>query len=449
MLEMMHPVDVMNRIESSGRLHGRSAIPFLLLGVFALAMFSMALLASGKGLRNLDVTCNYRLLDSVSSWLDHGFWQLGGLLSFRDDRTAAAGLPESLYKSQSSLYVIPHYIATAIWGEEGFWAMVRTTTVVFAGVMATCCVTLTSLFVEEHQPAGGSRWLLPLSAFTAFAAALPQEGIWGSLWNYDDRALATVLLTMAATSWGLGIRSERRWPQQLGSVLLITAALACPRMGAMLVLVAAVAAWLDPKQGLFDRRLAMACGLATVAHYLRVLLVDSWGIFNLKGTGPLVRFGFTHEVLERGQSSLPYDHILQAFTFAWRQSQWSIDELSLSTNLQHLAVYLLAGLGLILLLLDSEAIRSRYRSVLVLMIAPALLWTVLIHQSVAEHPDVHAIMWAAPFALGWAWLVLCICRWLSKRLGDVWTVFAGCWIAYWLFLWQVQYLLRAYPNLRW
>lgn len=77
------------------------------------------------------------------------------------------------------------------------------------------------------------------------------------------------------------------------------------------------------------------------------------------------------------------------------------------------------------------------------MIAPALLWTVLIHQSVAEHPDVQAIIWAAPFALGWAWLVLCVCRWLSKRLGDVWTVFAGCWMAYWLFLWQVQYLLGA------
>ncbi|MDA0258628.1 MAG: hypothetical protein O2972_08080, partial [Cyanobacteria bacterium] len=306
---------------------------------------------------------------------------------------------------------------------------------VFAGVTSLCCVALTVLFIEEHQPTGGSRLLLPLSAFAAFCAALPQEGIWGSLWNYDDRALATVLLTLAATSWGLSIRSGRRWLQYFGSVLLITAALTCPRMGAMLALTAAMAAWLDPGQCFFDRRLALASGLATAAHYLRVLVVDSWGIFVLKGTGPLVRFGFTHEVLERGQPSLPYDHILQAFTFAWRQSQWSIDALSLSTNLQHLAVYLLAGLGLILLLNHSQAIRSRYRPVLVLMIAPALLWTVLMHQSVAEHPDVHAIVWSAPFALGWPWLVWCICRWLSKRLGDGWTVFAGCWMAYWLFLW--------------
>ena len=93
MLEM-HSVDVINQTESSGQLHGRSVIPFLLLGGFALAMFAMWLLASGKGQRNLDVTCNYRLLDLVRSWLDHGFWQLGGLLSFRDARTAAAGLPE-------------------------------------------------------------------------------------------------------------------------------------------------------------------------------------------------------------------------------------------------------------------------------------------------------------------------------------------------------------------
>ena len=141
--------------------------------------------------------------------------------------------------------------------------------------------------------------------------------------------------------------------------------------------------------------------------------------------------------------------MLQAFGFAWRQSQWAIDRLSLATNLQHLAVYVLAAVGLVLLLRESTRHGSRYQPVLVLLVAPALIWTVLIHQSDSEHPDIHAITWSAGFALGWAWLVFVICCWLSTRLGNLWTLFTGSWIGYWRFLWQVQYLLRAYPNLRW
>ena len=64
----------------------------LVLGIlFCTAMFAMALLTSGKGLRQLSVTCNWRLLDSVQSWIQHGFWELGGLLSFRDTREVLTG----------------------------------------------------------------------------------------------------------------------------------------------------------------------------------------------------------------------------------------------------------------------------------------------------------------------------------------------------------------------
>ena len=427
----------------------RRAAPFLLLLVFATAMFAMALMTSGKGLRSLDVTCNFRLLDSVRSWLDHGFWELGGLLSFRDAREVLPGLPDSLYKSQGSLYVIPHALAHAVWGESGFWMTVRVSTIAYAALTSLGVSCIAGLLVEERQVIGASRRLVPLVMLVAALAAIPQEGIWGALWNVDDRALSAVLVTVAATAAGLAIRLERRWFNHLAAGLLVLASLGCPRMGVMLAITIGAFSALGPPSALLRLRLAALCFAASVLHYLRVLLVDSWGLFNLKGTGPLLRFGFTHEVAERGQSQLPYDHLLQAFGFAWRQSQWAIDRLSVSTNLQHLAIYGLAATGLLLLLGESTRHRSRYQSVLVLLVAPALTWTVLIHQSVSEHPDIHAITWSAAFALGWAWLVFVICRWLTPRFGNLWTLFTGSWIGYWLFLWQVQYLLRAYPNLRW
>ena len=428
----------------------RRAAPFVVLLVFATVMFAMALMTSGKGLRSLDVTCNFRLLDSVQSWRDHGFWELGGLLSFRDAREVLPGLPESLYKSQGSLYLIPHAIAHRLWGEAGFWTMVRFSTIAYAALTSLGVSCIAGLLVEERQVViGQSRRLLPLVMLVAALAAIPQEGIWGSLWNVDDRALSSVLITVAATAAGLAIRLDRRWLEQLAAALLLLSSLGCPRMGVMLAITIGAFSVLGPPSTLLRLRLATLCVCASALHYLRVLVVDSWGLFNLKGSGPLLRFGFTHEVAERGQSKLDYDHLFQAFGFAWRQSQWAIDRLSLATNLQHLAVYGLAAVGLVLLLRESTRHGSRYQPVLVLLVAPALIWTVLIHQSVSEHPDIHAITWSAGFALGWAWLVFVICRWLGPRLGNLWTLFTGSWIGYWLFLWQVQYLLRAYPNLRW
>lgn len=81
----------------------------LIAGVlFCSAMFGMALLSSGEGLRQLSVTCNWRLLDSVQAWNLHGFWERGGLLTFRNTRELVAEFPKYLYKSQSFIYILPH-----------------------------------------------------------------------------------------------------------------------------------------------------------------------------------------------------------------------------------------------------------------------------------------------------------------------------------------------------
>lgn len=269
----------------------RRAAPFLLLLVFATAMFAMALMISGKGLRSLDVTCNFRLLDSVRSWLDHGFWELGGLLSFRDAREALPGLPDSLYKSQGTLYMIPHALAHAVWGESGFWTMVRVSTIAYAALTSLGVSCIAGLLVEERQVVGASRRLVPLVMLVAALAAIPQKGIWGALWNVDDRALSAALVTAAATAAGLAIRLDRRWFNHVAAGLLVLASLGCPRMGVMLAITIGAFSALGPPSTLLRLRLAVLCFSASVLHYLRVLVVDSWGLFHLKGSGPLLRFG--------------------------------------------------------------------------------------------------------------------------------------------------------------
>lgn len=423
----------------------------LIAGVlFCSAMFGMALLSSGEGLRQLSVTCNWRLLDSVQAWNLHGFWELGGLLTFRNTRELITEFPTYLYKSQSFIYMLPHYFATSVWGEQAFWVVVRITTVAFAVLTSVSSMVIAGLVVEERvRPPGVASWLVPAAMFSAFAAAAPQEGVWASLWNYDDRALSSVLLSCAAAILASGIRFRRHWMSRIGSILVVASALACPRMGVMVAVVLLIGAKIGMGSGLMSWRLAAATFIASFSHYIRVLIVDSWGIFVLKGSGPLVRFGYTHEVENLGQSSLPYEGPLDAFTFMWRQSQWLIDKsLPMRANVEHFLVYLLAFLGLIILILGCKKIRSAYGDVLFLLIAPGMLWTLLINQSVAEHPDIHAIILSCSFALGWAMLLHRISIILIKCFGQSWSYFLSVLIPYTLFLWQVQYFLRAYPVLR-
>ena len=108
----------------------------------------------------------------------------------------------------------------------------------------------------------------------------------------------------------------------------------------------------------------------------------------------------------------------------------------------------MAALGLIGLFFQLCRIQSRYLGALVLTTAPPLIWGVLINQSVAEHPDIHAIAWAVPFALGLVMVVVRSVEVVRVRFGLFWSITIGAWASYWLFLWQVQYFLRAYPALR-
>ena len=99
-------------------------VPWVLGILVCLLLFNGALNNAGNSLNHLASTCNLRLLDSVRTWTELGFWQLGGLMSFRDS-LAPLPPPNDLYSSQSTLYIIPHFVAYQLGGIPAFWQMIR------------------------------------------------------------------------------------------------------------------------------------------------------------------------------------------------------------------------------------------------------------------------------------------------------------------------------------
>lgn len=428
-------------------------VPWVL-GIFVcFALFNAALNNAGNSLDHLASTCNVRLLDSVRTWTELGFWQLGGLMSFRDSLTALPP-PNDLYSSQSTLYVIPHFIAYQVGGVPAFWQVIRASGYVAAVGMFVGVAVLAWLIVEERlEKVRAPKFLLGFVLFASFAATFPNEGIWGGLWNSDDRALSAVLAGLASASLALAIRLRRQAFEWLSAILLVIAAIGSPRMGFMCLLTVLVGRYClsrkeSANRSIFSWPMAISLMGATALHYVRVALVDLTGRYVLSGSSMLNRFGLSHKIKGKGQSDLDYDSIGQAFGFAWRQSELAIKQLPLSMHLEHLVLYLLAAVGLLWLLWQLCRYQSSYMGAVVLVTAPPLIWGVLINQSVAEHPDIHSIVWAIPFSLGLVMLVVRSVEIVCLRFDLFWSFTIATWASYWLFLWQVQYFLRAYPALR-
>lgn len=418
-----------------------------------LGLFNGALNHGGNTLDGLLSTCNLRLLDSVRSWSELGFWQLGGLMSFRSSLLPLSP-PTQLYSSQSTLYVVPHLYAYQLGGVAGFFQMVRASVFCTAGAMAAVVGILSWLLTEErlHQ-VRAPRFLLGFILFAAFAVTFPSEGVWGGLWNSDDRALSSVLLALASATLALGLRSQRAFWHWLSAVLLVSGAIGCPRMGVISALTVLIGRYGLPRRdaavrAIFSWPMTLALLGFSALHYVRVGLVDLTGRYVLDGSSILNRFGFSHEMRGKGQSDLNYESIVQAFGFVWRQSELMIGKLPWHMQLEHLLLYLLAAGGLFILFRHLYLLQSPYLAPVTLVTAPPLIWGVLINQSVAEHPDVHAITWVVPISLGLVIVLEKLMEALFQRFGVFWSVVIGTWFTYWCFLWQVQYFLRAYPGLR-
>ncbi|HJN34728.1 MAG TPA: hypothetical protein QF700_11505 [Prochlorococcus sp.] len=430
-------------------------IPWLLGVTICLLLFNAALGNAGNSLNHLASTCNVRLLDSVRSWHEFGFWELGGLMTFRKLLvTLPSSIPKDLYSSQSTLYIVPHYFAYQLAGVVGFWQVIRASAYASAVLISLSVATLSWLIIEERSRSISTpRYIFGLVLFAAFAVVFPSEGIWGALWNSDDRALSAVLVAVSASGLALAIRLRSAWLHQLSAVLLVIAAIGCPRMGVMCAITVLIGRYaLELKdsfvRAIYSWSMALALFASSAMHYIRLAVVDLTGRFILGGSSMLDRFGFIHKIKGKAQSDLDYESIAQSFGFAWRQSELMIDKISKVASFEHLLLYLLAGTGLIALITYCNHVNSLYSGSLAIITAPPLLWCVLINQSVAEHPDIHAITWTAALGLGLVYLVACLAIALRNRLGLFCSVIGGSWIAYWLFLWQVQYFLRAYPALR-
>ncbi|MDB4590042.1 hypothetical protein OAE28_00655 [bacterium] len=106
-------------------------LPWVIGVVICFALFNGALNHRGNSLDELFSKCNLRLLDSVRSWSDVGFWNLGGLMSFRGSLTPLPP-PTRLYSSQSTLYIVPHFIAYLWGGTTAYWSIVRSSAYVSA-----------------------------------------------------------------------------------------------------------------------------------------------------------------------------------------------------------------------------------------------------------------------------------------------------------------------------
>ena len=428
-------------------------VPWAIGVVICLALFNGALNYKDNSLDELLSKCNLRLLDSVRSWSEVGFWNLGGLMSFRSSLTPLPA-PTHLYSSQSTLYIVPHFIAYLWGGTAAFWPIVRSSAYVSAAVMSLSVAIFAWLLSEEWiKTVRSPRFLLGLALFASFAITFPNEGIWGGLWNSDDRGLSSALLALASAFLALSVRLNQVYWHRFSAVLLISAAIGCPRMGVMLAITVLIGRYgLDRKclsvAAVFSWPMALALFGSSALHYIRVGLVDLTGKYILGGSSLLDRFGFIHKMRTNGQSDLDYESITQAFGFAWRQSELMIGSIPLISSVEHLLVYVFSAGGLILLFKRMYHSQSRYLAPLSLVTAPPLLWGILINQSVSEHPDIHAITWVLPFVLGLFYLLEWLVSFVSKQFGVFWSIMAGSWMAYWLFLWQVQYFLRFYPALR-
>lgn len=429
-----------------------------------LVLAAVALLSAGLTLATivqryalftrLESLHNSRLLDSAQAWIDHGFWRLGGFLLFQRDYSGQ--MPTELYKSHVPFYVLPHYWALRWGGESGFWSVVGWIPILTAVVVATCLALIAWRASLDWFAAGrpdpvarGLSWVAGTSAFTV---AFASEPVWSLTWNSFDGSLAMVLLLVA-----MALTVSRRGSSRGGWLplaVLVLSALSCSRFGVFLGLALLAVRWLSSSgeggvpvgvNGVWFRWPTIALVLAAGSvHQLWIQLAPRLFDFRLWGTAMLYRMGLTHWYKDEGQGTLPYQTPLSGFTFLWRQSENAIGELPTWMNSYHLLIW-----GLALVVFAVVVARRRVfaeRPLLEILLVLPLLWTLLLNQSAAEHPDLVCILWLPAYVLGWAFAFAWLYRWLARRLRRVAALWLVGGLLFMHFLWQIQYFLRAYPR---
>lgn len=440
----------------------------MLLVSLSTAIFALVtLLGEYSFFQRLDVKHNQRLLNSARAWIDHGFWNLGGFLHFQSSYEGQQREGLFLYKSHVSIYVLPHYFGLSLAGEEGFWAVVGwiplvSSLLISLSLMVIAHRTTASLVgsSDRKRALGGIPWV---AGAAAFAIAFSSEPIWSMAWNTFDGTLSMVFLLNAAAISLIG-NGERRW-DWLSTLFLLVSALVCARFGILLAIAMAMVKFLADKEArdgagggdlagdgiaLINRPpfrwvVIMGAFLLGASHYLRVFIYQEFLGFTLGGQSALYRFGFTHLFKQEGQDYIDYHTPLSTFTFLWRQSEAAIDGLPSWMNSYHFIVWTFAVLCFAFLVARKRSYPQKPFWELLLLLP--LIWSVLLNQSTGEHPDLIAIFWLPAYVLGLSSAL----TWLYQKLSITFRRSAALWftgtLLYLLTLWQIQYFLRAYPQL--
>lgn len=399
----------------------------------------------------LETAHNQRLLNSAQAWLDHGFWRLGGFLLFQE--TYDRSLPEVLYQSHAPWYVLPHYWAMALLGERGFWLVTGLLPILVALCLSVVIAALAYRVIDEARVS--FRWARRpeapfVAAATAFSVCIAAEPIWSLAWNSYDGSYGIVWLTVAMTlaAWA----DKRRSLVLLAMLSLWLSALVCARLGLALALVLILVRQFGLKHhkpsgvqsalAVFSWPAIGGVIAAALSHFLRIAWAEKVMGLQFRGSALLGRIGLSDRWQAAGQGPLDYTNPLDAFTFMWRQSEIVIGKLPVWISGHHLLIWSFALIGCIVLAGARRWFPAR-PFIEVLLLVP-LLMTVVLNQSSAEHPDLVSMLWLPAYVLGMAFLLTGVFTALLKRLRRDHAYYYLIAIMFLLFLWQIQYLLRAY-----
>ncbi|MCP9916694.1 hypothetical protein [Cyanobium sp. ATX 6F1] len=420
----------------------------------ATALLTLYLFIIKYGLfSKLESDCNLRLLNSSLAWIDHGYWKLGGFLYFQEEYDGT--LPLNLYKSHSPYYVLPHFWATSHAGKDAFWVVTGLIPVLVAFVLSLALAVIawgSIKALSTNHSWAKLRGAPFVGATAAFSITFTSEPIWSLAWNSFDGSYSIVFLTVAIALTCLFNGRLIRW---LSMLFVLLASLACARFGLVMLTSLLIIRFIALARRTSGARFAGSAFfswpviglvfLLSMSHFVRVALAARLLGLQFRGSDLLPRMGLSSWWERAGQGPLNYLTPLDAFTFLWRQSGNVINNLPIWISIHHLMIWTLAIVSMAMVMGARNFFPTR--PCLELLLFLPLTWTILLNQSAAEHPDLVAILWVPSYVLGLAFLATQLFAFLRRHLRKTHCYLYMSGLLWLFFLWQNQYIMRAYPQL--
>lgn len=396
-------------------------------------------------------THHHKILNSVRDWRQFGYFRLGGLLTFKDNKDYKGTFPDTLYRSHVPFYALPHWLGFTLKGDSGFYFVVVCLTLILAISVSIALASLSLKLLPETLTAEFHHLAIPL--FTAWLS-VPGEALWGAAFNnYDSTpAFQSYLIGLALVA----SQMQRASRPVATALMLIVPPLLAARFGmAELIVLGLVrlALWkpglsiVPPGlRALLRPRAFAIVAAATSVHFIHIFLVSKFngGLFAMSGSDWLYRMGFTPAVTNEGQGRYDYATIMQAISLIWRQSEFIQihDKFPLVLDFEHTFFWGIGIAGGISLLFQAKD--STKTTLLMLTFLPAAILTFFLNQSASAHPDYYNLFWHPILVLGWIYLIFRLLKRVPKHPVNM-RLFVAIIIGWTFFLWQIRYFLIAYP----